>query len=177
MKINNISAANYNYQKPAFGAKIDGRIGLDLSNELYSRGLAKLSGAYSSHFASLQKAGREGSEIYLSKGGNDTFNFNLKNSSITTAYDYPLGSAKAGHLLEGWFKIKPEDITKGEKQLQGIIDEKRNGLILASDNNDVYNMVVKEGKGEGLMASIKNLTDDKLIELYYSAKNIIKGNS
>lgn len=170
MKVNRL---NSTYIEPAFKAKIDGRVALDICQEMYSRNLGKYSSAYVSHYEKLKASGLPSSEIYTSKGANGVTNFNFKNPEITTAYEIQLGSAKPGHLLETWFGIKPENIKNAEKKLKELISEKVNGLMKAAiERDDVYDKVLSAGGEKTLSDSIKKLNDDQIIDLYFdSVKN------
>ena len=168
MKINTIST---NYNTPGFGAKLNGKLTFDLSTELFARKLGKYGQAYDAHCKKLASAGSETSELYLSKNGGGTIGFNLKNPSITTAYEIPMGEAEPGHLLETFFKIKPEDIIKAEEKMKSLINEKISGLIKAAQSDkNVYNTVTKAGKDSNVEKAVKNLDDNTIIDLYYSTK-------
>lgn len=155
----------------AFGTKINGKLSLELSKELFARKNSRLFGAYESHFERLRKAGSNTSELYIAHYADDTSNFLLKNPSITNAYEIPLGKTKSGHLLETFFNIKPEDITKAEQTIKSLISEKINGLIkAATERKDVYNIVTKAGNDKNIEKAVKNLDDNTVIDLYYSTK-------
>ena len=166
-----INSNNTAYTKPAFGTKLNGKLTLDICNELYARNLGKYAQAYSTHCQKLASAGLKTSELYLSKNSSGRIGFNLKNPSITSAYEIPMGEAKPGHMLETFFNIKPEDIVKAEEKIKSLIGEKVSGLLKAakSDKN-VYNTVTKAGKDGNVEKAVKNLDDNTIIDLYYSTK-------
>ncbi len=169
MQINKITPNHNN--KPAFSAKLNGKLTFDISKELYARKFGKYNQIYAAHCKKLEKAGSEHSELYLAKYADGTMGFNLKNPAITTAYEIPMGKAKPGHLLETFFNIKAEDIVKAEETIKSLIGEKINGLInAAKKNKDVYNKVTTAGKDKNIEKAVKNLDDNTIIDLYYSAK-------
>ena len=74
-------------------------------------------------------------------------------------------------MLETFFNIKAEDIVKAEETIKSLIGEKINGLInAAKKNKDVYNKVTTAGKDKNIEKAVKNLDDNTIIDLYYSAK-------
>ncbi len=114
-----------NNLKPAFGAKINGDVALKICKEMYGNKLNKYETAYVNRYQALRKAGSESSEIYISRGAGDRCAFNLRNKELTEEYEIPLEETKVGHLLEAWFKIKPEDIEKAEVRLRELINRRK----------------------------------------------------
>ncbi len=164
----NINISNANYNKPAFGAKLNGSLTLELSKELFARKLGKYSQTYAEHCKKLTSAGSESSELYLAKYTDGTVSFNLKNQSITSEYEIPMGNAKYGSLLETFFKIKPEHIIKAEQTIKELITEKKNGLLKAAkEYKDVHNKVTQAGQDKNIEKAIQNLDDRTIINLYY----------
>lgn len=169
MRVNSIDLNN----KPSFGLKINGRVATELCSEIYGRKLASQMPAYVKHFEKLKASGLDSSELYIAKSLKDD-TFVLKNHSITKAYEKPLVKAEKGKLLEAWFKIKPEDIKTAEKMLQDAIGEKRNGLIEMAQNPLVRTMLYTKNNEKDIAKSVQKMDDDSVIDLYYSAMDLIK---
>ena len=169
MQVNTITPNSLS--KLNFSARISGKVALDISKEIFANNSAKYSQAYVDHFEKIKASGSNDSEIYLSKGVDGMMNFVLKNPRISTAYEKPLVKTKPGHLLEGFFKIKSDDIQKAENEISSMITTKRDAVFEMSKTNEaIKQKIIEKGGSSDFNEAFSLLKDDDVIDMYYASK-------
>lgn len=125
MQINSIQSYSSDCrrkQTPNFGMlKLDGQIGLRLTQEALDKGLIY---QYAKHSDTLIKSGLNGVVIHMGDPGGGRTSLSLAIPSLTKEYEKPLAVAEQGKFLETWLNLKPENIKEATDSLINFIKSK-----------------------------------------------------
>ena len=126
MRISSIQSYNNDCrrkQNPNFGLlKLDGQIGLKLTQEALDKGLLY---QYAKHSDTLIRSGSNGVAIHIGNPGGGRTSLSLAIPSLTTDYEIPLAIAEKGKFLETWLNLKPENIKEATESLISFIQSKK----------------------------------------------------